>query len=428
MVRKLPSEVRKKVVQLWLDGNSYSGIHHKAGPSTGASSSIISQLRKEVPEIDELRNLNIALRNAGGNLADALKGARFLSKLNQLNIQTVGVATCISLLDRYGEKAGEVLESGQRLKELEVSQGKTCEQIIHDAMEKVKQLKDAEASLGNLRRREETIKNSLQDLERLKALNEKITSVGLKPEHLDWYINHSIRLQQLGFPLQTAELLASELAKLGLSPQDAAAKLPSLLSQYGSLVTAVAKLQKENDRLNKDVERKKTQQEGVTKQLEASKKQVEDHRRLIKDEEASYRGRTEQFQKECGLKQKELEAEIQSLKEEREYVANSIQELKKEREAVQASLDRTQDAFKKIEERLAKDRLLATLALLIEEPRSQAESTTVLKVSTSFIEALKEHIDANPQLVSSSPAVISKLNEIGRTFAVECKLATRRAL
>jgi len=46
MVHKLLSEVRRKVVELWLDGNSYSGIHHKVGPSTGTSSSIISQLRR----------------------------------------------------------------------------------------------------------------------------------------------------------------------------------------------------------------------------------------------------------------------------------------------------------------------------------------------------------------------------------------------
>jgi len=426
MVRKLSPEIRRRVVELWLDDNTYEDIHAKLGVSSGASSKIISETRKKAPDIDELRRLNIALGNADANLDDALSGALFLLKLNQLNIQIDRIPSCISLLDRYGEKAGEVLESGRRLKELEASHGKTYEQIIDDAARKVKQQKDAETRLEALRREEENIKSSLPDLERLKALYEKIGSFGLKLEHLDWYINQSIKLQQLGFTSQTAELLASELAKLGLNPQMAAAALANLLSKYGSLVTAVAKLQEENDRLEKDVETKTAQREGIMKQLEALTGQLDDYRRLIKDEEASYRKRTDQLEKEYGLKQKELEEKIRDLEEEREYVVNSIQESKKESEAVRASHGEAQAALTNIEEKLTKTRPLGTFSLLTEEPESRLEPSTLLKVSIGFIDALKAHIHARPELVSDPRALRSKLEEISRTLAVEHRLGTRK--
>lgn len=73
MVRKHPPEVRRRVVELWLDGNTYKDIYAETGASPASSSSIIDRTRKQVPDIDELRRLNIFLKNAGANLRDALR-------------------------------------------------------------------------------------------------------------------------------------------------------------------------------------------------------------------------------------------------------------------------------------------------------------------------------------------------------------------
>jgi len=426
MVRKLPPEARKRVVQLWLDGNSYVDIHHKAGPSKGTSSSIISQLREEVPEIDELRNLNIALKNANAKLADALKGAQFLGKLTQLDIQISRIPACISLLNQYGKKAGDVLESAQRLQELEASQGKTYEQIIANAAEKVKQLEDAETSLERLRRQEATIKSSLPELEQLKALKEKISSFGLKPEHLDSYINYNKRLQKLGFTLQTAELLASELENLALNPQNAATTLSKLLSQYGSLETAVAGLQKEKVNLQNDIDAKKPEHKGLIERLQTLKGEVDQYQNLLENQKALHQARIDQLEKEYAKRREELEAEVKDHQKKREALENEIQGLKIQDETVRTKLREAEAGLANIEEKVARTRPLGIFASLTEDPQSQLPPATLLEVSASFVNGLRSHIEANRQVVSNPQELRSKLEQISRTLMVEHRLATRK--
>ena len=140
MVRQISNKNRRRVVSLWLDGNTYRKISAEIGVSIGLISSIIAKERVKVPDIDELRELKVALIQADTNLIDALRGADFLKKLNDLNIPVTRIPVCINLLNQYGEKTKEVLSSGLRLKELEVSRGKTYEDILIDAAEKVREL------------------------------------------------------------------------------------------------------------------------------------------------------------------------------------------------------------------------------------------------------------------------------------------------
>lgn len=136
MVRQIPNEIRRRVVKLWLNGNTYRAISIRIGVSLGVISSIITKERGKVPDIDELRELKVALIQADTNPIDALRGADFLGKLNDLNIPMTRIPACINLLNQYGEKTEQVLDSGLRLKELETSQGKTYEHILTDATEK----------------------------------------------------------------------------------------------------------------------------------------------------------------------------------------------------------------------------------------------------------------------------------------------------
>jgi len=425
MVRQIPSEVRRRVLELWLDGNTYRTIHVETDVSVGAISLIIDEERKKVPDIDELSRLRVALKQAGANLTDAFRGAVFLEKLNYLNVQIDRIPVCISLLNQYGEEAGEALESRRRLKELEASQGKTYTQILAEAAEKAKQLQDMARSVEDLRREEETIKKSLQDLEQLKALNEKVNLHSLTLHRLDRFIEQSSRLEELGFTPKVAEILASELPKQGLDPQKAAVRLTGLLSEYGSLEKAVAGLQ-ETTRLQNDIEMKKVQQEDITKQLETLRGQVNEHKSLVENLENIRRNKIVQLEEEYSLKQKGLETEIQNLERNREAVEKATRELKDEGEAVQASLGEAQAALTKIEEKLAKTRPLATLSLLMEEPESQLDPNTLLKVSASVIEGLTAHIKANPSLTSNPPELQRKLKEISKTLGTEIRLATRK--
>ena len=246
MVRKLTLETRRKVVEFWFDGDSYRNISTKLEISLGAISSIIEEEKKKIPDIEVLRKLKITLSKAGVKLASALRGAALLNKLNNLGIPINSIPVCINLLTQYGEKTSEVLEAGQRLKMLEATQGKSYTDIVAEAAEKTRELQDATYRIKDLNSREENITKSLRNLEHLKTLSDKMNRCGLTLTRLDGFIEKNLGLDELGFTQKTAELLASELANIGLDPQKAAAMFVNLLKQVGSLEEALAKLFGEN--------------------------------------------------------------------------------------------------------------------------------------------------------------------------------------
>ena len=259
MVHRFPTEERNRIVLLWLDGNSYREISAKTNnASLGAISNIIDEETKKIPDIKELRQLNVTLKKTGSNLTEVLRGTRFLEKLNSLNLPIDGIESCIKLLDKYGEAAGDVLLSGQKLMELELSQGKTYNYILSEAAEKASRLEETTKRVKNLRTEEETVKKSLRDIEQLKAINEKMSNSSLTVQRLDAFIEHNIRLEQLGLTPKATELLASELAKHGIDPQKAATTLSELLAEKKNLETTVTQLRKEKTTFQRDLDASKS--------------------------------------------------------------------------------------------------------------------------------------------------------------------------
>jgi len=409
MVRQLLSEERNAVVKLWLDGNTYREIQESTKVSLGAISSVIDEERKRNPDIDELRKLKAALKEARAGVTDALRGATLLARLNNMNIPIDRIHACINLVEQYDGRAGEVLEWGQRLKELEASLGKTYQEIVSDAAQRARQAQDSEVKLENLRREEQTVKESIRDLEQLKTLNNKIGRHNITLPHLDALIEQNVTLQELNFTPEAAGILAFELQKLSLDPQKAAATLVSLLSQYESLQKAVGELQAQKNTLQDDIQAKVVDQQNAKRLLNE----------LVE--------RIDILEKEFTPKREELESGIRKLETEAEAHRKEIQGLKSEEMAVRTSLEKAQIILKNIDENMAKMRPLATLAFLVEDPPSQLDPATVLKVAIALLEGLRTHAKAHPRLVSNPLAIDQELQKISDMLAVELRLATRKA-
>jgi len=456
MVRQIPLEQHRRVVELWLEGHSYRVISTKMGISLGAIASIISDERKKAPVMEELRDLKVALTQANAALLDAIRGASFLEKLNYLNIQIDLIPDCISLLDQYGEKAGEVLKSGIRLKELEVSQRKTYEHIVTDAHEMVKDLREMAQRLEDLRVQERTIKKCLHNLEQLKTLFDKMNRYGLTLVRLDLFIEQTIRLEGLGFTLKAAEILASELARRSLDPEKSAITLAKLLSEHGGLEEVVAKLLAERSKLQHEIEAKMVevdglmrQKEALLSQLEALKRQVDEYEDITRRQEqilgvrlkqleeeyavehkkleALHSERLQKLNREYGMKKASLEEDIKSLEGRRNEIAKDIQELQNEHVATQASIGDAEKALKEIGERVAEKRPLAALTSIIEEPKAPIEPATLLTVILDIVEGLKIHLTANPKIVSSPQKLDAQLEELSRTLTGEFIFGARKA-
>ena len=164
MVRQTSPEVKEKIFELWVKGKNYREIKEETGVSIGAISNIVGGKRGGIPDIEELRALNRALKQADITVKDSLKGAVFLDKLSALNIQVDRIPACINLLNQYGEKAGELLEAALRLRELEVSLGKTYKMVIVEAVENVKKLETIKNRISELQGETRHLKSSLRNL------------------------------------------------------------------------------------------------------------------------------------------------------------------------------------------------------------------------------------------------------------------------
>ena len=86
MVREILPDMKKRIVNLWLAGKKYREINSATGVSNGEISKIINEERDRASDIDRLRELNIALTRGDAPLADAVRGAALIEKLNVLNI------------------------------------------------------------------------------------------------------------------------------------------------------------------------------------------------------------------------------------------------------------------------------------------------------------------------------------------------------
>lgn len=431
-----------------MEGKNFREISSITGVSLGAISEMITEERSKVPDIDELRELKVTLKQTNAPLVDALRGAAFLERLNASNVPVDRIPTCIELLNQYGEKSREILEYGQRLKELEESQGKTYEKIIIEASEKIRELEEAKKRVADLLTEEEKIRNSIHEQGRLKNLQDKLNQHNLTHVTLDAFIEQSIKLVELGFTPEVAEILAPELTKRGIDPHYAAATLTSFLKQNQSLESAVTNLQVDASRLQKDIETKNSQLEGSTKQLEALKSQTNDFKLIIKGQENIHKNRLRQLEDEYSLKQKEfeikhqkcmselnrqysemkakLEEEIQSLTRKRDAKEKEIKELNTEHNDIQRYMDEAKTALEGINDKVTGNRFLAVYTLLTEEPQSHINGTTVLKASLSLLTGLKTHVEANLNLVSNPMKLMQQLDMMIMIIAEELRFATRK--
>jgi transcriptional regulator with XRE-family HTH domain len=62
MVRPISSDLRQRVIELYLSGLTRRDISDKTGVATGSVSNIVQDERGRIPDIDALREVSRALR------------------------------------------------------------------------------------------------------------------------------------------------------------------------------------------------------------------------------------------------------------------------------------------------------------------------------------------------------------------------------
>jgi DNA repair exonuclease SbcCD ATPase subunit len=256
MGRNIPKAVKERAFKLWLQGESYRKICAETGMSLGALSDQINELRGRVPDLDQLRELNVVLIGGGSTVFDAMRGGRLLEQLGLLGVSLRELEDCVKLAKRIssgGEAEAErLVSSALKLMRLEGETGKAYGQVVEDFEEKQSQLKGLEESKSHLEKEVQELEmrltqtkadlaHKVQELKQAITLKERLERLGLeKVNTLAGFIND---YEALSFSHEEVQRLAewrTSLKEMGIDPD----KLGEHIRKRGSLNRQLNKLRK----------------------------------------------------------------------------------------------------------------------------------------------------------------------------------------
>jgi len=317
-MRKKDLGVRKKAIKMWLNGGDFRTIRDKAGESVGKLSKDLSELRKEFPELEELRRINRFFNEHNLSLEQALKGAYLVTELEKASIDVDGASDVISQISLYGKEAPKILSQAREFHILIEQSGLSYSELLKDYKTKTEKVVDLTANIQKLKSECEYLKISIKELHELKKLQDKIQQHNITLEMLDVIVESQLRLEKLGFTSHTAEVLAKELKKNGLDSGSACEKLSYLLSKHKSLEEAVQTIQGTKQTLDTII----AKDEETLSKLE---KANQDYIDLIDKLKRTYDEKRVKLQDE----QENLIKNLRSgLEDEKKKVQNTIDELK----------------------------------------------------------------------------------------------------
>lgn len=115
MPARVPDDMKRAVIQEWLQGHPRDAIANNLNLSAGVVTTIISEWRRALsyPVAEELRQLAVALRKAGISASQCARGFRFAMQIKNLSLdQEVGVDDDDILLESF---VSEIYDNCKRI-------------------------------------------------------------------------------------------------------------------------------------------------------------------------------------------------------------------------------------------------------------------------------------------------------------------------
>jgi uncharacterized protein YeeX (DUF496 family) len=278
--RRIPERTKRDALRLWLEGCTFRSICSKQGVSLGAMHDIVEEARRRAPDIEDLRQLNIALRESGVALIDVVRGCPILRRLDELGVGVDQLSKYVEFSEKIVSEKGAgseaFVDSALRLLDLEQDTGKTHREILAEYEERrseIQRLDGERASLANevhglegakaglegelaaLRReRGETVGSwerlkrlDLKRLDRLAEFVEDYEKLNFSAEEVKRLSGWEVSLALMG--IKSEELddyikrhgpLSKQLRELGEEVAGEKRRLEHVTRQYRSLSTQVA--------------------------------------------------------------------------------------------------------------------------------------------------------------------------------------------
>ena len=245
MSRSIPTVIKDRAFQLWLQGASYREIRDETRLSLGAISSLITSNRAITPDLDQLKALHTILTQHNSTVFEAIRGGRLLDRLNHLDVNLPDLEAYIQFCERISQERGttEWLNAARTLQQLVTETGKSYHDVIADYQDqhtRTQHLQERETSLSatirdaeqELSRVKQKLIDTRRDLERQIEASERLQRLGIeKTNSLAAFINE---YEHLGFDSDEVKQIADWRSKLTVLNIDLDT-LREFLDRYGPL-------------------------------------------------------------------------------------------------------------------------------------------------------------------------------------------------
>jgi uncharacterized protein YerC len=423
-MRKTTDPKVAAVLNMWLGGMSYRDIEARLGVSIATISDIVTDFCQQYPLIAALRELNLETKRTGISVSSASEAISFLEQLKASGLSVYDVSRCIKFLNHYAPRQKEALEAGIRVWNLEHETGQTYGAILSAATTAISEKEKALRMKQELQAEINKYSNMLPDYEKLSSLKTKLTNHQITMQELDGYIDYNLSLKKLKFDYATAEYLASALASIGLTPQEASQELARQLMQGKTLLQSIAYYQEQEREAASFYNRK------LAEYSQSYNGQVGYMQNVI----AALNTNIEARKGELRTKDKELTAvkdkinemnrvyntEKDQLEAEKKGIEGEIAAKRSELSSLQENLRKTKEELAGIDSLIHKNEKLALIASFLEKPDLPLEKEAMLELTQLIIETLKlRYADYHPEFRRGM--IKADLDRLGRNIKEELK-------
>jgi len=223
-LRKIARSVEEKILRRWFEGNSQRQVASEFGVGLATVNRVIQDAKKRMPDIDDLRQLNLALQKSGVTVVDAMRACSVLPRLDELGIGInelsglITEETAKEVARLEGEKTlleGELknIEKKRSLAEKDLKDLLSTKQTLHNVgLDKV-------ADLARFINEFETLRFSAKEVRELAQLKKELDAEGIRLGTLRQHFQSAralkLRLETLQREIEGWETKLKLLARIG---------------------------------------------------------------------------------------------------------------------------------------------------------------------------------------------------------------------
>jgi transcriptional regulator with XRE-family HTH domain len=195
MKPKVPQYIKQQVIRQWLQGISRDQIAKDNGIGTGTVSAIIKDAKKDIPDIDLLREVALVLKNEDLDLSVFASSIRIKKKLDDMDLSEDQVESLIEISNihcfKRGLSAEEFVNIIDRISTLSKKLGMSVEQLPNHItqgkleLEKVKrETEDAKVKQLQVLQHYMVTMDDLEEYRRNKPLIDRIKQLEIQIENI----------------------------------------------------------------------------------------------------------------------------------------------------------------------------------------------------------------------------------------------------